>query len=513
MEFSIIKMNFKENFSNKMKQITNQIQKIANIIKKFVTKGLKLIKILIFNNKLNKKLLKENSASIFNFLKENSTLIDRIRNFSEVLNKFSEESNINHFFELFKILIYMKSSQINKNSLKKIFSLCSKMKEIHLGSYIMQLFEGIYQTENSSNSNVIKTNYFLIQKYQINLLLHYPDNFHQAIQIFKKMNNFDINFSKKSEKIMEKLLKFSIMYNFKYFDEIFTILEELPIKPKNIFFNKIIDFISKNSFSNEKKVEKILNFLIQNKLEISVITFNTILDFYLKNKNFSKAWELFSQIGKNKDEFTYATMINGLKNSNLCNFSIIYEIYEEYRKNHKPDQIIYNCILDACITYEKFDKLDEIYKEMQNIDTITYNILIKSCSKTKKFNKGIEIFEEMKNKGLKPNLITYNSLLDISVKTGKMEYMWKFYQEMIAEKLTPDNFTYSILINGIKTKNKSEFLKIVEFFRNIKKGMHFDEIFYNSLIDTCIKFDEANLGLQIFQEMKDVRFLILFNHF
>lgn len=140
------------------------------------------------------------------------------------------------------------------------------------------------------------------------------------------------------------------------------------------------------------------------------------------------------------------------------------------------------------------------------LDEISYNTLIKGCCKAKKLNRAIDFYEEMKKLGIRPNRITFNSLIDTCVKCGKMIDAWKYYQEMVFLEITPDNFTYSILINGIKSnhQNKEELNKALSLFEVIQNKPDFvcDEIFYNSLIDACVKFGEVNRGLALFEEMK-----------
>jgi pentatricopeptide repeat domain-containing protein 1 len=88
-----------------------------------------------------------------------------------------------------------------------------------------------------------------------------------------------------------------------------------------------------------------------------------------------------------------------------------------------------------------------------------------------------------------------------------MNIAWRFYDEMLRNDLTPDNFTYSIMINGIKSNNtnKEELIKTINLLEKLEKmGDHFqpDEILYNSLIDACVKFNEINKALCLFEEMK-----------
>jgi pentatricopeptide repeat protein len=88
-----------------------------------------------------------------------------------------------------------------------------------------------------------------------------------------------------------------------------------------------------------------------------------------------------------------------------------------------------------------------------------------------------------------------------------MNIAWKYYEEMTKVfKIAPDNFTYSILVNGIKTNhsNRDELLKAIQLLEDIQEDGSFkaDEILYNSLIDACVKFNEINKSLQLFEEMK-----------
>ena len=318
-------------------------------------------------------------------------------------------------------------------------------------------------------------------------------------------------------KIFEEIFKGCIInphssINFSY--QLLEHIKLLSIKPNDIFFNKLIDFASKNDSMD------LAELIFQNMLKLNVsptiVTYNTLIYSYFKHNIQRKAWNLFEQLKVSNikpDNFTYTTMINGIKNSQNFDLKVAFQLFNEYKQIHRPDQIIYNCLLDACINSSNFDKAREILAEIKKeipenqCDEITYNTLIKGCGKSKQITEAIGFFEEMKAAKIKPNRITYNSLIDTCVKTNKMNIAWKFYDEMIRNEILPDNFTYSILINGIKSTNtnKEELLKTINLLEKLEKlGGQFqpDEILYNSLIDACVKFNEINKALCLFEEMK-----------
>jgi len=56
--------------------------------------------------------------------------------------------------------------------------------------------------------------------------------------------------------------------------------------------------------------------MITNEIVPTIVTFNTLIDSYFKMNYFKHAWDLFSQLKASDvkpDNFTYTTMINGIK--------------------------------------------------------------------------------------------------------------------------------------------------------------------------------------------------------
>lgn len=88
-------------------------------------------------------------------------------------------------------------------------------------------------------------------------------------------------------------------------------------KPQDIFFNKILDFLSKNQIKG-KFSENLLSIMIKNNIKASLVTFNTLLDLYITQSNYTMANHLFKSLNQKlepcPDNFTFSIMINGVKN-------------------------------------------------------------------------------------------------------------------------------------------------------------------------------------------------------
>lgn len=65
----------------------------------------------------------------------------------------------------------------------------------------------------------------------------------------------------------------------------------MKYKPNDIFFNKLIDFASKQKFITF--AEYIFKCMIENAITPTIVTFNTLIDSYFKMNYFKHAWDLF----------------------------------------------------------------------------------------------------------------------------------------------------------------------------------------------------------------------------
>lgn len=133
--------------------------------------------------------------------------------------------------------------------------------------------------------------------------------------------------------------------------------------------------------------------MINNQITPTIVTFNTLIDSYFKMNYFKHAWDLFEQLKASEvkpDNFTYTTMINGIKSMKRPDIKKAFVLFEEYKKINQPDQIIYNCLLDACVNAGDIDRAYQLLEEIKvnspdlQLDEITYNTLIKGCCRAKK---------------------------------------------------------------------------------------------------------------------------------
>lgn len=266
-------------------------------------------------------------------------------------------------------------------------------------------------------------------------------------------------------------------------------------------FNKLLDLVNKH-LRSETFNDVVLSIMKRYDIAPNLVTYNTIMDQLCIDGQFAKAYAIFNDLqnrGVQPDNFTFSILIKGIKNMKDFNVKIAENFFEMYQKYYEcKDIIIYNSIIDVYISHSLISNANKIYQHillMEDIvpDQITFNTLIKGCCKVKDFDNSLNYFNEMKKYMLKPNRITYNSLMDLAVKIPDMAKALFFVEQMQADDIAPDGFTYSILLNGLKLNNSSREL-VLASLENILRVINsneikLDEVFFNSILDVCSKYD------------------------
>ena len=412
--------------------------------------------------------------------------------FNTIIDAFIRNKNTEKAFNIFNYMIEQKISPDN-------FTLSTLFKGINKQEHYKYLTQGV---------EIINKNIYPVDIILINVLLD------ACIKLKDKKNFCEI-----FQNIIEKKYK--------------------NISPDLITYNTFIKGCSK--FRLYDKVEFAFNHLINNSKETNIIpndvTFNTLIDVYISQKNMDKVLKIVNMMQQYKifpDNYTYTTIIKGLnKNSLLKNnqnqmnnstpttannitttnpeifsnieLDLAFRLFNHVRQNSKPDEILYNCIMDACLRFNKIDKMLEMYQEMIQIgikpSSITCGIVIKAYGMKGDLNSALNIYYKMKKEKIEISNITYGCLINACIKNNDLNKAFELYESLKNESYEMNTILYTTLIKAY-TKQK-DINKVVEIFNTMKKSQNSKPniITYNSIIDCCIKCDKFNLAYEYFQEM------------
>lgn len=296
----------------------------------------------------------------------------------------------------------------------------------------------------------------------------------------------------------------------------FNFLDSLHLTPSEIFFNKILDVLSK-TFRNDRIHEKVLATMQARNVAPSLVTFNTLMDIYSLTGDFEQCLETFSKIleaGLTPDSYTFAMLIKALKNSSEINVAQAQRVLGVYEKHGLPASlVVLNSMIDIYLFMDRNEEASAVFRtvlehDQLKPDEITFSTLIKGSCRNKNFDKAMEYFRIMRERfpALRPTRVVFNSLMDLSVKKERLPRALELFTEMQTMDISPDGFTYSILLNGLKQSEASESL-IKTTLLSIKKiltisSFKLDEVFFNSVLDVCSKYQLYGLMDHFYMTMQ-----------
>ena len=264
------------------------------------------------------------------------------------------------------------------------------------------------------------------------------------------------------------------------------------------------------------KVDKIMCHMDSISIKPNDITLNTIIDIMVESGNYNLAWKYYDEMeslyGVQPDIYTYSTLLKSIKNhepdqKNIDRaFNILRIIKLSKSKGIKPDEILYNCILDTCVKYHKIKQAEILFNDMKEANIkpskITYAIMIKAYGVEHNFEKSLEIFKEMKSNGHLPNDIIYGCLLNAAVKSGKLEKAIEIHDEIKNSEVQMNIILYTTLIKGYtKVKNST---KAIELYEKMIKDSNLivNTIAYNAILDCCVECNNLIMLNKIYNDFK-----------
>ena len=303
-----------------------------------------------------------------------------------------------------------------------------------------------------------------------------------------------------------------------------TVQSSLP-SPNIITYNIILKGINVELFRKDRdvdknevilKTEKVIKHMSQNEARPNDITLNTIIDIMVDSKNFDQAWKYFDEMEIKyqiePDIYTYSTLIKSIKNYEPDNKNIerVFEILKKIKlsttKGIKPDEILYNCILDTCVKYGRIKQAEKIYTDMTEAgitpSKITYAIMIKAYGNEYNLEKSMEVFNQMKINGIQANEIIYGCLLNAAIKCNKIDHAMSIFEEMKVAKIPMNIVLYSTLIKGYaRSKN---FEKAFEIYNQLMEDELIcpNTISYNAILDCCVECGDFKMMNSIYESFK-----------
>ncbi|CAG8475832.1 12052_t:CDS:1 [Ambispora leptoticha] len=237
--------------------------------------------------------------------------------------------------------------------------------------------------------------------------------------------------------------------------------------------NRLLRRLSETiGYGFDKEVPLIYVDMMEYGREPNVATFNILMGFYGRRRNYNNFWRIYQLLREanlETNKITYQLILKILAQP-LPHSQLVANTIAHFEKlKLKPDERTLNALLagfgnigDVIGT----GKVLDMYKTHLIVPSInTYNILIKNLLNFGLTRMAIKIYEQMLENGPPPNLITYNLILNIYTREKQLRYMKyvnaaeEVLNTMIANKVYPDICTCNMLLIANSRRSRVEGIK------------------------------------------------------
>merc|ERR1719235_2061254 len=194
----------------------------------------------------------------------------------------------------------------------------------------------------------------------------------------------------------------------------------------------------------------------QNKVSPSITTYNALIDACARNGNVEKITQLVEDMkerGLKPNLITYSTVLKGhcLHGDIRAAFAVLDDMCTT--THLKPDEIMYNTLLDGCAQSNLVDEGLRLLTRMQNEgirpSNYTLSILVKLESHARRLDHAFELVDELTKKyRFKPNAPVYSNLIQACMSNKELQKALKVLERMAQDKLHPDMRGVSSVIRG-----------------------------------------------------------------
>lgn len=284
------------------------------------------------------------------------------------------------------------------------------------------------------------------------------------------------------------------------------------LKNSNSNMNSIVFTTIIKGYMNSENYDKAISFFQSVRplvdLPGMIITYNCMLDLYVKKNDMKAAEELFREIDTRfkADLISYSTIIKGLCNNNRKEEAWEY-IQQMMKNNVEIDISVINLFLDSCSTVTDFKIGINAYQQvmLKNVtpNEITFGIMIKIYGFARELQKAFDLLELMEVYEIKPSIIIFTNLIHISFYNKNPKKAELAFLQFKRLGGVGDRLMYSKLVEGlIKFKETGKLMKYVEMALEDKCTMKPEVI---TLLEEIFADEPEDMAL--IQEMKNLKYV------
>lgn len=212
------------------------------------------------------------------------------------------------------------------------------------------------------------------------------------------------------------------------------------------------------AYAQQKDYSKALELFSEmgaSQVTVGVVAFNTVLDACCRAGDMAAAARIFKAMpeqGVQPDLISYSTLIKGhCVKGDLEHALLVFG--EMRRRGIKPDSIVFNSLLDGCARKQMPSLCQQVVSDMVTAGIQPGNhsasILIKLYGRIHDLDAAFRVVDDMPDKyGFRSNAAVYTTLMSACTWNGRFDLALKLRLRMREEGLQADEKTYSTLLRG-----------------------------------------------------------------
>ncbi|ONM00938.1 Pentatricopeptide repeat-containing protein MRL1 chloroplastic [Zea mays] len=330
--------------------------------------------------------------------------------------------------------------------------------------------------------------------------------------------------------------------------QVMELLKEAGLKPDCKLYTTLISTCAK--CGKVDAMFEVFYEMVSAGIEPNVNTYSALIDGCARAGQVAKAFGVYGIMSSKKvkpDRVVFNSLISACGESGALAraFDVLSEMTAESSESKGwkpivPDHVTVGALMKTCILAGQADRAREVYKMLQEYNIKgtpeVYTIALRSCSLTGDLGFALKIYEDMNRIGVKPDEMFLSALVDVAgharradaafeimkdarakgLLVGTIAYSslmgaccnaddWKkalqLYEEIKSIKLTPSVSMMNALITSLC--DGDQVLKAVDILNEMNiLGVHPNEITYSVLFVACERNGEAQLGLDLFEQLK-----------
>jgi pentatricopeptide repeat protein len=231
--------------------------------------------------------------------------------------------------------------------------------------------------------------------------------------------------------------------------------------------NSVIYCSVLKGFAREKKLDRVWSVyeeMGRRGVEMSIVTYNTLLDACARTGRMDFLPHLLQDMRKQSIKpnlISFSTMIKG--HCQAGDIHAAFTLLEQMKNetNLKPDEIMYNSLLDGCAQHTLIDEATRLLQEMQaegvQPSNFTLSVLVKVMSRGRRVDQAFGLVQEICTKyNFKPNVHVYTNLIQACVSNRQLSRAMETLQTMVKEGVQPEGRTYAVLVRAHISGNNAE---------------------------------------------------------